>query len=102
RLVGDAPAADDDGLEAEPLLHLRRLRTAAVDDDQPHADVRDERDVLGERAQRLAVGRDLAPELHDHRRLLVVPQVRQRLLQEDDVVHARTPAARTRLAFWTK
>ena len=80
RLVGDPAAADHYGLEAQAALHLGRLRPAAVDQDDADAHVRQERDVARERAQRLRVRGDLAPELHHHRALLVVAEVGQRLL----------------------
>ena len=37
RRVGDAPAADQPRLDAQPPRQLRRLRPAAVDDDEPRA-----------------------------------------------------------------
>ncbi len=51
-LVGDAPAGDHARREAERLLNLRELRTAAVHEHDANADLMQDRDLLDQPARR--------------------------------------------------
>jgi hypothetical protein len=61
---GDAVAADEAALDAEPLEHGGDLRAAAVHDDGPDAGVPQVDHVLGEGALQRVVDHGVAAELH--------------------------------------
>ena len=69
RVVGDAAAGDDVGRLAESLLEVRRLRSAAVHDDDRRSGGHELREIGGDRRE-VRPGHDLTAELEDERMLL--------------------------------
>ena len=74
---GDAQAAPELALDAEPVEHAADLRAAAVHDDRVEAGHPQEHDVLGERALEGVVGHRVAAVLHHDRLAVVGLQPRQ-------------------------
>ena len=76
---GDAQAAAELRLDAEPVEHRVDLRAAAVHDDRLQADLAQEHHVLRERALEVLVDHGVAAVLHDDERARELLQPRQRL-----------------------
>ena len=76
---GDAQAAAELALHAEPAEHARDLGPAAVDDHGADAGEAQEDHVLGERPAQRVVGHGVAAVLDDDHRALEALQPRQRL-----------------------
>ncbi len=76
RLVGDAQAVHEIGLDLELLQHVGDLRTAAVHDDRIDAGLLEVDDVLGEGCGEGIIAHGVAAELHHHGLLVVADQMR--------------------------
>ncbi len=78
RRVGDAQAAGEFRLDAEPLEHVADLRPAAVHDHRIDGGLLQQHDVAGEAPRHLLLAHGMAAVFHDDDLLVVALHVRQR------------------------
>ena len=83
-LVGDAPALDHAGVDAERFRELGRLRPSAVNEHDTDPELMQERNLFDEGAGRRLAGEDGAARLHDKRLAFVHADVRRSLLERRD------------------
>ena len=86
-LVGDAHAAHERGVLAEPLQQGPDLRTTAVDDDRPDADQPQQQDVLGELLLEVRLLHGRAPVLDHEGLALEGTDIGQRLDEQLGTLH---------------
>ena len=82
--VRDAPALDHLRRQSQAFRQRRRLRAAAVHDDDADADLVQDADLLHQRARALGSDERIAAGLQDEHFVLVDAQVRQRMAQRRD------------------